>query len=218
MCQGCRSALRHYFSCDQVSILTAAGVALRLAICHGQQPHGQRLADDYRRLSSLTASGEQVIGVTAVVQRAADNMERVGRDEARHNRDQMVRNHRNTVQRLERVNTTLQRGNTALQTQIEGLETMMAQNQQQVIAQVQSTGRVLTGAADITMRVGNAVLDQGASLKADSARADLKTQRTRWCYLYTVGATDGIDTSSTRTDPLGGPGGVRPLHGPVGAK
>ena len=154
-------------TCDQVPILISGGVA-HPAICHG---HGQRLADGYRRLSSLTASGEQVIGVTAAVQRAVDSMERVVRDEARRNRDQMAKDHRDTVQRLERINTTLQRGNAALQTQIEGMETTMARNQHQLISTVQSTGRITTAAvnmsSDIAMRVGEAVLNQ-------ATRRDLK--------------------------------------------
>ena len=85
-CAKVADLLRHYFSCDRVPILISGGVALRLAICHGQQTHGQRLAEDYRRLSALTASGEQVIGVTAAIQRAVDSMERLVRDEARRGR------------------------------------------------------------------------------------------------------------------------------------
>jgi len=99
-------------------------------------------------------------------------MERVVKGEARRNRDQMAKDHRDTVQRLERINTTLQRGNAALQTQIEGMETTMARNQHQLISTVQSTsGRITTAAvnmsSDITMRVGEAVLNQ-------ATRRDLK--------------------------------------------
>ena len=171
---------KHYFSCDRVPILILGGVALRLAMCHGQQTHGQRLADDYRRLNSLTANGdhEQVIGVTAAVQRAVDSMERVVKQEARHNREQMTREHQDTVRRLERVNTTLQQGNAALQAQIERLELkmtqQMAQNQHQLISTVQSTGRIITGtvnmSTDVTMRMGGAILDQ--AVKKDLKRKE----------------------------------------------
>ena len=130
----------------------------------GQQTHGQRLANDYRRLSALTASGEQVIGVTAAIQRAVDSMERLVRDEARRGRDQMTKDHRDTMQQMEQMNATLQRGNAALQTQIKGMETTMARSQHQLISTVQSTGRITTAAvnmsSDIAMRVGAEVLNQ----------------------------------------------------------
>ena len=128
-CAKVADLLRHYFSCDRVPILISGGVALRLAICHGQQIHGQRLAEDYRRLSALTANGEQVIGVTAAIQRAVGKMERLVREEARRGRDQMTKDHRDTIQRMEELHAVLQRSNTALQTQIRGMEATMARNQ-----------------------------------------------------------------------------------------
>jgi hypothetical protein len=163
-CNKVADLLRHYFSCERVPILTSGGVALRLAICHGQQTHGRRLAEDYRRLAALTATGEQVIGVAAAIERAVGKMERLVKDEASRSRHQMTEDHRDTIRRMEEQHVVLQRSNTTLLMQIKGMETTMARNQQQLISTVQSTGRVTTAAvnmsSDITMRIGKEVLDQ----------------------------------------------------------